>query len=885
MAGFTALLFAYVLGGLTFIPLLLLGFWSHAYFSLPVAPEPPQAQGAPVDDSERDHALEEKLSQHLNEPDAASGYFAVCREFVPAGVNGRPPERTTPTGELVNTDNPSVYQSMYRSIFDRNKAQQPTLEAGKSPRKGRNLFFVVIRHSHLVLFDNEQQLEIRHVLSLAHHTVDVYAGEEDLPEGELWIKRNCIRLKKKPEYLTSDSATAPFYLFADNSSRKEDFYHSLLRHQRQDTHAHEDIPAPLPFETDDMIKLIRQLHTSEENTQSRWLNALLGRLFLALYKTHEVESHVRNKISKKISRVAKPAFISSLNLRDVLLGDAAPSFMNPKLREMTVDGALTIEADVRYSGNFKAVIAAVARIDLGAKLKAREVSLVLAGVLRRLEGHVLFKIKPPPSNRIWISFETMPKLDISLEPIVSQRQITYGPILRAMVGRIQEVVAETVVLPNWDDLAFTNTERKNTRGGVWKHREEPQSFTAAEKDTENAASHELQKDRSNTGASSTEREAAVAESSSSDFRAEGASHLNAPNGLVEATDTGTLEPGQAHAASISTPAIAHTRDVEKPKAMRSHSFASAASPIVSKSPATTEGTRRRSKKGRKDAASAMQDLASRSPEMSPTTTPAKPILNGASNDVSDWISSEPSSLDDKAHMLTAPGEPDEGLTSTSTQPISVPRLRATSMTDPGVSTARSTSSKDRTKAFNHSLTAATAAATKWSLGMLNMQDKNSNASPPKLPPRPEPVGRGQPLPPPGMPLPKPEKSTWSNAALNTFRRKSGKSISESSSRSITRTNSPAGKDPDPADDTKLDQSSLSQRDRAAIGESASESALPPSLKIDRASDTTAKVHEHSNTDNLMTISAPSESAPSTPRPRTPEPDYAKQMGEELLTRL
>lgn len=42
-----------------------------------------------------------------------------------------------------------------------------------------------------MLYDNEDQLDVRHVISLARYAVDVYAGGERIPEGELWIKRNC----------------------------------------------------------------------------------------------------------------------------------------------------------------------------------------------------------------------------------------------------------------------------------------------------------------------------------------------------------------------------------------------------------------------------------------------------------------------------------------------------------------------------------------------------------------------------------------------------------------------------------------------------------------------------------------------------------------------
>jgi hypothetical protein len=43
-----------------------------------------------------------------------------------------------------------------------------------------------------MLFDNEEQLEVRHVISLAHHAVSIYSGGDETPEGELFIKRNAF---------------------------------------------------------------------------------------------------------------------------------------------------------------------------------------------------------------------------------------------------------------------------------------------------------------------------------------------------------------------------------------------------------------------------------------------------------------------------------------------------------------------------------------------------------------------------------------------------------------------------------------------------------------------------------------------------------------------
>ena len=696
------------------------------------------------------------------------------------------------------------------------------------------------------------------MISLSIHDIDIYAGGEPIPEGELWIKRNCIRLKKKPDLGQDDPNASNYYIFCDNCSEKEDFYHALLRSHDRDVAEEAAAPQPLPFETDDMIKLIRQLHDSQENSQSRWLNALLGRLFLALYKTSEIENFVRNKITKKVSRVAKPNFITSIKLQDVDMGDSGPSFMNPKLREMTVDGSLTLEADVRYFGNFKAVIAAVARIELGSKLKAREVNMILAGILRKLEGHVLFKIKPPPSNRIWMSFEIMPKLDISLEPIVSSRQITYGVVLRPLINRIKEVVAETVVLPNWDDIPFMNTEDKPYRAGIWKGRG-AESFTDAEKEAHRIAKEA--DDNKPARSSSMPPNIATTDTTTESIQSGTATPAMSPSVSPSPKQRRATVDRTELPESASTPSIAQVSGTERPpKAMRSNSFATAASPVISKSPAATEGARRRPKKGSRDAASAMKDLATRSPELSPITSPIRGVTDGKEEQPPEL---PPRPLDGTDEASLTNGD-SVAQTQKRSEAIKLPkasdsptRLRAASMTDPTPSASR-TSGLEKTKALNQSLTSATAAATKWTLGMLNTQNEKGHAHSKSIErsPNREPMGRGQPLPPPGMPLPKPEKNTWGTAAFNTLRRKP-----VNSSAAATDSSKPA----------EAGTPETKPQDERTIS--------LPTLNIDPP----AEQRDDGSGDNIMTISAPQESAPSTPRPQTPEPEYARQLSDQAMS--
>lgn len=653
MGTFLSLLIIYVLGGLTFVPCLIGLVLLHAYLTFPSIPGSSGALQYDLDPlvSAEDDAkninstaglasLGDKF-QRGHEPDVAAGYFAVCREYVPGGLNGKPPERITPAGAVVETESPSVYQSMYRSIFERK--QGPTLDAGKSnvrpTKKARNVFFVVLRHGHLMLYDDAEQVEVRHVISLAHHKVSIYGGGEDIPEGELWIKRNAICLFR--EYNGKDLITEskPFYFFSENCSEKEDFYFALLQNQEVRPGDVDGPPRPQLFENKDVITLVQQLHSSEQHLQTRWINAIVGRLFLAIYKTPEAEDFIRQKIAKKISRVKKPAFLSGIVLRKIDLGESAPFITNPRLRDLTIDGDCCAEADLKYRGNFRLEIATTARIDLGARFKVREVNLVLAAVVKRLEGHVFIKFKPPPSNRVWIAFETMPDMQLSIEPIVSSRQITYNVILRAIESRIREVIAETIVLPHWDDSPFLDTSHQRYRGGIWKpdisvsdlpgQQTEIPDETAADEEEADLHKASLLPNSPRLNDERTMRVPALTEP------------VLPPKPPRRAT---TSKSDLLDTSNVDHAGIATSSSVQKPpKAITSRSFASAADPQVTMNHANVTSPQLESQKTQHpDATSAMKAISHRSRPTSPAEIPVlssppkapsaiEPDINGQSD--------------------------------------------------------------------------------------------------------------------------------------------------------------------------------------------------------------------------------------------------------------
>ncbi|EAW09206.1 uncharacterized protein ACLA_034090 [Aspergillus clavatus NRRL 1] len=789
MGSFGSFLFVYFLGGLTFIPLVLSLVLLHAYLTLPRASPPsgaPNERAAddirhPSDDSDSLKSGTDELADKFHrthESDVAAGYFAVCREYVPGGVNGKPPERTTPAGEVIAAESPSVYQTMYRSLFDRK--QTPTIEPaksnGKNGKRARNVFYIVLRHGHLMLYDDANQVEVRYVISLAHHDVSIYGGGEgEIPEGELWLKRNAICLSRRLDSLGDlGGPTPPFYLFSENLSEKEDFYFAMLQNQTRMGDFPNCPPKHQQFEVKHIVTLVQRLHSSEEQLQTRWINAVLGRVFLAMYKTPEMEEFIRQKITKKISRVNKPNFISKIGLQRIDMGEGAPFITNPRLKDLTVDGNCCIETDIQYAGNFRLEISATVRIDLGPRFKAREVDIVLAVVLKKLEGHMLIRFKPPPSNRAWISFETMPNIVMDIEPIVSSKQITYGIILRTIESRIREVVAESVVQPFWDDIPFLDTASQAFRGGIWQ-REIPRPGSKAEIPDESVSHPQTPTTRDPLDALKTK-----------DDRA-----LSMPV-LLEST-SGTLRSRKSSKSitvdsekSLSS-ALDRTGEPSLPRAIRSQTFSNAADPVVTADNIKIEAITTDIKGEEKSsAASAMIEISNRSPSGSPNKTPNGSPPTGSNispeklafsrgssfteslEGVSEFINQSPA-RPTSAHLASDSSLNLRSVGGSSSTSINSERSRRRStletletLTKP---VASSNGSEEKPKS-SLSLGTATAVAKKWSWSVFGKGDSHAGheSSRPAGTPN-EPIGRGHPLPPPGTPLPRPEKFGIKNNPL------------------------------------------------------------------------------------------------------------------------
>lgn len=814
---FKAYLFTYVLGGLTFVPLLLVAVLLPAWLLLKKDEGGTSEDGgnketrAGYDKKTRRKSLSDDENLQLPEA-AAEATFAVLRSYdfpaANAALSGRNSSGNTAGGVTGSTDvegedndaaKSSMYQSVYRSVFaparssttgvsnskevlEDDEADSNTDNRNRRKTTPANVFFIVLRHGHLMLYDSAAQMDVRHVISLAHHTVSLSEGlsesgeEEKLRDGDLFIKRTAIVLTPTDlpngHLQSRSSPPKPFYLFSTLCSEKEDFYHALL-------YTRTSPPIPEPIEPNDAIKLQSGLHSTSLTPETRAFNALIGRVFLGIYHTPWLENLIQKKVEKKISRVQKPSFLASLTVRSIDLGDSAPMLSNPRLKDLNISGDTTIAYDVRYSGGIKLTISALAKIDLGPRFKVRTVDLVLATSLQRLQGHMLVRIKPPPSNRIWFCFESPPDMDVKVEPVVSQRKISYTFILRAIEDRIRAVVTETLVKPNWDDVPFFNTVDQNVRGGIWRSegnvdgQDQKHELLQKNAKTKSMPILPLGADHdSSAGSSGSETVPKAATGASTPIRdatteLKRRSVASLPNRSATTLSTSSPEPSKPvrspsfTSPSASQPSVAldeasanidPNRTEEAQNQQRRWRIRAAAPPLPA----------------RKEAVEAMREMRDRvlaHRENAEAEATQADILEGVGTYVE-----EPS---EETNSSDAQTENAESRRSSDTPNTS---LRSTMRSNTSASTSTNASAGQQKKTILAATAAATTAARNWSWNALanartkggpadHRRSSSGNASSPQQ----QPMGRGQPLPPPGQPLPGPQKGLF--GGLGSVRRK------------------------------------------------------------------------------------------------------------------
>jgi hypothetical protein len=315
---------------------------------------------------------------------------------------------------------------------------------------------------------------------------------------------------------------------------------------------------------------------------------------------------------------------------------------------------------------------------------------------------------------------------------------------------------------SWDDVAFLDTGKEPFRGGIWK---KEAVVTKPVNIPDEDAEDEAEADGERT------------ENPLEALKIKEARTMSTP-ALVSSQNV--VKPRAAKKGSIKSLAdIGLSSGFEKPikpdplRAIRSTSFAAAADPMVTADHADGDYVRSDQDPLRKhdEASVILKDLSSKSvsPSGSPQGSPRRDSsISLASNDHSTGISANASSESLHANPMPQRSsiasiqslDQSSGLgTPTSANFDSKPPSLNEETKHPKTlaSAARSLTNTDRKQALA-SINAATAAAQKWGWGVLN-RNKQKEAEAANRERAPEtPVGRGRPLPPPGIPLPPPERS-------------------------------------------------------------------------------------------------------------------------------
>lgn len=468
---YISIFIAYIVGGITFIPLILAICYN---LTKPIGSTTKKPTQQPSDTLEQQFHKDDQIEH--------SQFYKVGWLYVTRGA------QTTGKGSSIG--------GIVKSYFSGSTGKAAAATATINEEFNSNLpmtdnssnnfhYFAVLKFNTLYLYDSELQLDCRGIINVSNHHVQIYP--HGLKDHELFSKSSRIQLKKKKKGFHFENQHE-YYLHCNRCVDKEDWYVALLRASKLEFTSSQHGEPPIKdlqksvensthFDQDAMNHLISTIHSDPSHFELQWFNALLGRIFLGIYKTDRTKSFFYNKILKKVEKLnaRRPPFLEEISLRSVDGGHAAPQITKPRFIHLSPQGEYTGDVQLFYDGHFRVELETVLKWKYSDRLPPIRIDLILAITLKSIEGKMMIKIKEPPTNRTWMGFYKKPKMEWIVEPVVWEKRIGYSVVSKAIKTKIEEIFTETMVLPNMDDMVFFQTE--GGVGGIFGKEDEAVSKT------------------------------------------------------------------------------------------------------------------------------------------------------------------------------------------------------------------------------------------------------------------------------------------------------------------------------------------------------------------------------------------------------------------------
>lgn len=429
----------YLTGGLTFVPIILAIIY---YSSCSVSTT---------------HSKEQEKCNNTFAEQGKKGWIQLTKRYKPKGSS---------------ESNVAVLMSGIQSYVQGSKRQKEHV-------------YAQLKCGALFIYESDQPNEDCKII-IPIHNYNVSIHPEKCQDHDIFGRSIALRLTPKNKIedggnnmeilLKGGDASSPYltsnnelYITCARPVDKEDWYFGLLAatEMMSESTNHVEMMDITHFDASAMQTLISTVQQDAEYREVQWLNAILGRLFLGMYKTDEMRQYFQEKISKKTQKIKQPSFLGNISVQSVDIGNSIPFVTQPKLLSLTPEGDLMAEATIHYAGGLRVVIQTDFNWNYSSLMKPIRVPLVLSVTLKKLSGKFLLKVKPPPTNRYWIGFYEMPVMDWEITPIVSDKQIRLSMVTNAIQSKIREFMMENIVLPNMDDFPFCPSGGK---GGIFGER-------------------------------------------------------------------------------------------------------------------------------------------------------------------------------------------------------------------------------------------------------------------------------------------------------------------------------------------------------------------------------------------------------------------------------